>query len=373
MNSPGVARGVSSDRSSSDTATQIRRVVAFGGGHGLFASLRALRRLKLDDSPDQPMEITAVVTVADDGGSSGRIRREFDMLPPGDLRQALVALAGEDSVSARTAALFQHRFVGHGELGGHAVGNLLLAGLTEVTGTTVGALAQAGRMLHTCGQVLPMSGLPLQIEAEVRGADPAEPNERTLVRGQVEVATTKGVVEQVRLSPPQPPACPEALAAIAAADWLIFGPGSWYTSVLPHFLVPELRAAIAASSASRLLTLNLIGDEETVGLSTADLLHTLRQHAPEFRADVVLADPAVVQPVFRAPESATPEVIRSADVAAQTLDPAQDRVAVDPELREVTRQLGAELMVVRVARNDESARHSPAALAAALRTVFDGE
>ncbi len=355
--SPGAAP------SKADASTQTRRIVAFGGGHGLFATLRALRRLKLDDSPEQPMEITAVVTVADDGGSSGRIRREFDMLPPGDLRQALVALAGEDSVSARTAALFQHRFVGHGELGGHAVGNLLLAGLTEVTGATVAALAQAGRILHTCGEVLPMSALPLQIEAEVRGVDPAEPDARSLVRGQVAVATTKGVVEQVWLSPPEPPACPEVLVAVAAADWLVFGPGSWFTSVLPHFLVPELRAAIAASRASRLLTLNLTSDEETVGLSTADLLRTLREHAPEFRADVVLADPAVVQPM----------VALSAVTGAQAHVRTHGPVAVDPRLREATRLLGAELMVVSVARNDGTARHAPAALAAALRTVFDGE
>ncbi len=350
MTSPAAAR------SGAEGRTRTRRVVAFGGGHGLFASLRALRRLKLDDSPDYHMEIPAVVTGADDGGSSGRIRREFDMLPPGDLRQALVALAGEDSVSARTAALFQHRFMGHGELGGHAVGNLLLAGLTEVTGATVAALAQAGRILHTCGQVLPMSALPLHIEADVRGADPMRPDDRTRVRGQVAVATTRGIVEQVRLSPPEPPACPEALTAVAEADWLIFGPGSWFTSVLPHFLVPELRAPIAASPASRLLTLNLIGDEETAGLSTADLLHTLRQHAPEFRADVVLADPMVVQP-------------GAAPVEADN----GDLVAVDPDLRKATRQLGAELMVVPVARNDGTARHAPAALAAALRTVFDGE
>jgi len=344
--------------------SEVRRVVAFGGGHGLFASLRALRRLKLDDSPDPLMEITAVVTVADDGGSSGRIRREFDMLPPGDLRQALVALAGEDRTSAKTAALFQHRFVGHGELGGHAVGNLLLAGLTEVVGSTVAALAQAGRMLHTCGRVLPMSSLPLRIEADVRGAQPGQPSVVSVVRGQVAVATTKGTVEQVRLLPLEPPASSEVLAAIAEADWLIFGPGSWFTSVLPHFLVPELRSAIAASSARRLLTLNLIGDEETVGLSTADLLHTLSQHAPEFRADVVLADPAVVTPLTG--QDACHNAVQAGGHEANAM-------TIDPALREATAALGADLMVVPLARNDGTARHAPAALAAALRAVFDGE
>ncbi|HEX3733015.1 MAG TPA: uridine diphosphate-N-acetylglucosamine-binding protein YvcK [Mycobacteriales bacterium] len=342
----------SSPARSDDGGIATRRVVAFGGGHGLFASLRALRRLKLDESPDQILEITAVVTVADDGGSSGRIRREFDMLPPGDLRQALVALAGEDRVSATTATLFQHRFVGHGELGGHAVGNLLLAGLTEVTGSTAAALAQAGKILHTCGRVLPMSALPLQIEADVRGVDIDQPDTVSVVRGQTAVATTRGMVKQVRLVPAEPPASQEVLAAIANADWLIFGPGSWFTSVLPHFLVPELRDAIKASSASRLLILNLTGDIETIGLSTADLLHSLRHHAPEFRADVVLGDPSV-----------TSDIKSDSDVTKGT--------EVDAALLSATETLGAQLVVAPIARDDGTARHAPAAFAAALRSIFD--
>ena len=181
------------------------------------------------------------------------------------------------------------------------------------------------------------SSLPLQIEADVRGIDPNEPAARRVVRGQVAVATTRGVVEQIRLVPAEPPASAEVLAAISEADWLIFGPGSWFTSVLPHFLVPELRAAIAASGASRMLILNLTGDEETIGLSTADLLRSLSRHAPEFRADVVIADPTVTQPTTS-----------SGSIGPDPIDAA----SIDPSLAEATESLGARLMVTSVARND---------------------
>jgi uncharacterized cofD-like protein len=308
------------------------RVVAFGGGHGLFASLRALRRL--------PVELTAVVTVADDGGSSGRLRAEFGALPPGDLRQALVALAGTTADTELRSTLFQHRFGGEGALAGHAVGNLLLAGLMEVLGGPVPALDQAGRILEARGRVLPMSAEPLHIEADVRGLDPQRPGELSIVRGQSKVAKTPGEVLVVRLVPAAPPACAEALAAVAAADVLVFGPGSWFTSVLPHFLVPELRKAIAASSARRIVTLNLSDEPgETAGWSAEKHLAALVDYAPEFTSDAVLADPRVVRDHTRL------------QVAAESL--------------------GARLVVAPVAVADGSPRHDPAALAAALRSVLE--
>lgn len=147
------------------------RVVAFGGGHGLSASLRALRRC----APKLDLDITAVVTVGDDGGSSGRLRAERGGLPPGDLRQALVALAGDHPATRRSAGLFQHRFAevpgnGSGDgLAGHAVGNLVLCGLMELLGDPVAALEHAGAMLGAVGRVLPMSCQPVGIEAQVRG------------------------------------------------------------------------------------------------------------------------------------------------------------------------------------------------------------
>ncbi|MFC0100334.1 uridine diphosphate-N-acetylglucosamine-binding protein YvcK [Micromonospora marina] len=326
------------------------RVVAFGGGHGLSASLRALRHCV----PELDLDITAVVTVGDDGGSSGRLRAERGGLPPGDLRQALVALAGDHPATRRSAALFQHRFPAAGpqpptlaapvpiavgdSLAGHAVGNLLLHGLTELLGDPVAALDHAGAMLGAVGRVLPMSRQPVGIEARVRGADPEHPDEVSTVRGQHQVAVTSGTVESLRLNPSAPAACAEAVTAVRAADWLIFGPGSWYTSVLPHLLVPGLADAIVSSPARRLVTLNLVAEKETSGLSLPDHLDTLRRYLPELKVDRVLADATAVG------------------------DPAAVERAAE--------SLGARLVLAPVAVLDGTPRHDPAALGAALVPVL---
>ncbi|MEU8265062.1 uridine diphosphate-N-acetylglucosamine-binding protein YvcK [Micromonospora sp. NPDC048999] len=322
------------------------RVVAFGGGHGLSASLRALRHCV----PELDLDITAVVTVGDDGGSSGRLRAERGGLPPGDLRQALVALAGDHPATRRTAGLFQHRFAAAARLPGagadnplvgHAVGNLVLHGLMELVGDPVAALDHAGAMLGAVGRVLPMSCQPVDIEARVRGADPDHPDEVRTLRGQHQVAVTTGRVEALRLAPAAPAACAEALAAVRGADWLIFGPGSWYTSVLPHLLVPELADAIISSPARRLVTLNLVAEKETLGLSLADHLDTLRRYLPELKVDVVLADSKAVG----------------------------DPVAVE----RAAESLGARLVLAPVAVVDGTPRHDPAALGAALVPVLGAD
>ncbi|HET6481117.1 MAG TPA: uridine diphosphate-N-acetylglucosamine-binding protein YvcK, partial [Actinoplanes sp.] len=220
------------------------RVVAFGGGHGLSASLRALR----GRAAELNLDITAIVTVGDDGGSSGRLLAERDaLLPPGDLRQALAALADEQAVTQRTANLLQYRFAeipaggeGPDPLVGHAVGNLLLLGLMEMLGDPVQALDHAAAMVGARGRVLPMARHAIGIEADMRGADPQHPHEIVTVRGQHAVAVAHGHVEAVRIEPADPPVCAQAVAAIEQADWLIFGPGSWFTSVLPHLMVPGL-------------------------------------------------------------------------------------------------------------------------------------
>ncbi|HVE74300.1 MAG TPA: uridine diphosphate-N-acetylglucosamine-binding protein YvcK, partial [Mycobacteriales bacterium] len=252
------------------------RVVALGGGHGLAASLRALRSVTGD--------VTAVVTVADDGGSSGRLRDELGALPPGDLRMALAALAGDGPAETAWRDLLQHRFGGDGPLAGHAVGNLLITGLAQTTQDPVAALRLVGRLLGGTGQVLPMSPVPVEIVADVLGADPAGPHEMSEVVGQVAVATTPGQVVAVRLRPADPPACEEAKRAVLEADWVVFGPGSWFTSVLPHLLVPGLRDALQATNARRLVTLNLAPQPgETAGFSPAAHLEVLRAHAPDLR------------------------------------------------------------------------------------------
>jgi uncharacterized cofD-like protein len=305
------------------------RAVALGGGHGLYVTLRALRLLT-----DQ---VTAVVTVADDGGSSGRLRGELGILPPGDLRMALAALAGEQPDRARWGRLFQHRFGGTGALAGHAVGNLLLAGLIEVLGDPVAALDQACELLGVRGRVLPMSVDPLVIEAEVTGL--GSPGTTSRIRGQVAVASTPGRVRRVWLTPDQPKACDEAVAAVLAADVVLLGPGSWFTSVLPHLMVPELRRALLETTARRMVVLNLKPQPgETTGFSPEQHLEVLRQHAPELRVDVVLADRHAV--------------------------PVPDLLARSAEA------LGARAVLAPVGQPDGSARHNPAALAEAVRSVL---
>ncbi|WP_310963600.1 gluconeogenesis factor YvcK family protein [Nocardioides terrisoli] len=260
------------------------RIVALGGGHGLAASLEALRRVTT--------ELTAVVTVADNGGSSGRLRSEFGVLPPGDLRMALAALCGDDRWGQTWARVLQHRFASDGDLDGHAMGNLLIVSLWELLGDHVLGLDWVAGLLGARGRVLPMSTVPLDIVAEARGLDADSPERTTWVRGQVQVATTPGLVA-VELDPPAPPACPEAVRAVQEADHVVLGPGSWFTSVIPHLLVPDLRTALCRTSASVIVTMNLVAQTgETEGLDPVDHLEALRRHAPDLRIDHVLANPA---------------------------------------------------------------------------------
>lgn len=307
----------------SDPVVTAPRIVALGGGHGLYATLSAARRLSAD--------VTAVVTVADDGGSSGRLRAELGMIPPGDLRMALAALAGEDPRSRLWADVVQHRFGGNGALAGHSVGNLVLAGLTEVLGDPVLALDELGRVLDVAGRVLPMSPVALDIEADVSGLE-EDPRVSRVIRGQVAVATTPGKVRRVRLRPADPPATESAVRAIERADLVVLGPGSWFSSVLPHVLVPDLFAALAATAARKVLVLNL-GPEpgETAGFSAERHLHVLSQHAPGFRVHHVVVDSASVPPgserdhLARAAALFGADVVY-ADVASDTLrthDPAK--------------------------------------------------
>ena len=307
------------------------KVVAFGGGHGLAASLSALRRV----TPD----VTAIVTVADDGGSSGRLHQEFGMLPPGDLRMALAALCGDDDWGTTWARVVQHRFGGTGDLAGHAVGNLLIAGLWDLLGDPVEALDWMARLLRVTGRVLPMAAVPLDIVAAVEGADPAAPDALSQVRGQSAVAVAHGRVRSISLVPADPPAVPDAVAAVLDADWVVFGPGSWFTSVLPHLLVPSLAGALKRSQARKLVALNLVPQPgETDGFSPHRHLEVLADHASSLSFDVVLADAAAVA-------GAEQELAKGADL------------------------LRASLLLADVAA-DDGARHDPVRLAAAFRSAF---
>jgi uncharacterized cofD-like protein len=313
-------------------------VVAFGGGHGLSASLQALRLLVDDLVID---DLTAVVTVADNGGSSGRLRSEFGVLPPGDLRMALAALCGDNQWGDTWARVLQHRFAGQGEMRGHVIGNLLIVGLWEQLGDPVAALDWVGRLLGTSGRVLPMALTPLDVTAEVRGLDPDAPAELTTVRGQVEVATTDGVISSIALDPPDPTPCPQALDAVRSADWVVLGPGSWFTSVMPHLMVPELRRALVETEARIVVSLNVGNEGETHGFGPQDHLAALVEHAPALRIHTVIADRGSVG----------------------------DGLA---ELERAVASYAAALVVDDVARDDGSPRHDPIHLAAAYARVMSG-
>ena len=299
-------------------------VTALGGGHGLSASLSALRRVT--------DRLTAVVTVADDGGSSGRLRHEFDCLPPGDLRMALAALCGDDATGRQWADVLQSRYTGSGPLGGHAVGNLLILGLWQHLDDPVAGLDQVASLLRTRGRVLPMSLSPLTIEADVIGLDPLHPDEMCTLAGQATVAKTRAEVQKIRLVPEDAAACPDALAAVAQSDYVVLGPGSWFTSVLPHLMVPELARAIAECPGRRILTLNIEPADETDGFLASRHLEVLADHCPRLRLDVVIVDPSFA--------------------------------ADDPPLENYARSLGARLLVENVRMRDGSPRHDPHRLAA---------
>ncbi len=301
--------------------------VALGGGHGLSASLRALRSLA--DT------LTAVVTVGDDGGSSGVLRRELGVLPPGDLRMAVAALAGQDAHGRLWSQVVQHRF-DSGTLAGHPVGNLMLVALTERLGDPVAALAAMAELTGGQGVVLPMALEPVDLVADLID----ESGGTSTVIGQVAVANAPGRVGAVSLNPQAPRVCPQAVEAIVGADLVVLGPGSWFTSVVPHLLVPEIHAALVETRAVRVVTLNLVEQEgETAGFSPQNHLEVLATYAPDLRLDAVIADPAGV-----------PDV---------------------DGLREAAATMGAEVILSPVRDPHVPGRHAPIGLAAAYAQAWE--
>jgi uncharacterized cofD-like protein len=240
------------------------KVVALGGGHGLATTLEAARLYA--------GELTAVVSVADDGGSSGRLRQIAGIPAPGDLRRCLVAMASSDSPWARA---FEYRFPA-GDLEGHALGNLLIAGLANVTGDFGEALELASTLLGTVGRVLPATAVPVVLKADVAGTE---------VIGQVNVSASPGAISGVSIVPPDAPVQAEVLAAIEQADQVLVGPGSLFTSVLAVCAVPEIRAALSGRVSGRrdgggiVYVCNLRPQiPETAGFSAADHLRAVLAH-----------------------------------------------------------------------------------------------
>jgi uncharacterized cofD-like protein len=260
-------------------------VAALGGGHGLATTLQAVRRYA--------GRVTAVVSAADDGGSSGRLRETLGIPPPGDLRRCLVALGDPDS---RWARAFEHRFEA-GELEGHPVGNLVIAGLATATGDFTAAVEEAGRLVGAVGRVVPATPSPVVLGAEVEGTGGVT----RVVEGQVKVANAEGIrvvwvapVGAAATAPaPEAVASGEAVDAIVSADQVVLGPGSLYTSVLAVAVVPGIRGALERTTAQKVYVCNLRPQvPETGGFRTADHVRALARHGVE--VDAVVHDPATM-------------------------------------------------------------------------------
>ena len=289
-------------------------------------------------------EITAIVTVADNGGSSGRLRSEFNALPPGDLRMALAALCADDEWGRNWADLMQYRFTSDGDLNGHAVGNLLLAALWDRDGDPIKGLDRVGALLKVVGRVLPMSLTPLEIEGTFKNWQGIQ-----VIRGQKEVAVGKGSLENLALIPPDAKATTEGLASIADADWLTFGPGSWFSSVLPHLLLKEQIEAIVDSRAKKMIFLNLDANpsatgDEFAGSSPAEHLRILRRFAPELGCDIAVVDQSIMT-----------------------------NVDVSSALEVIVKEMGGRLIVADLATSPGSNHHDPRKLVSVFRNIFAGE
>lgn len=243
-------------------------VAAIGGGHGQAAALEAIQSYAGD--------ICALVTVADDGGSSGRLT-SFGIPPPGDVRRCLLALTPEPSLWSE---LFAHRFQG-GDIDDHSLGNLILAALTDIYGDFSSAVATAERMLGALGRVIPVAECPLTLRAVIDDQE---------VVGQVAIARARGRISQLSIDPSDTPASRHALEAVAAADQIVIGPGSLYTSLIPALMVPMLGPAVLASTAQRVFVLNLVDqDGETMGLTGPDHLQALQAHCGVEGPGIVVA------------------------------------------------------------------------------------
>jgi uncharacterized cofD-like protein len=292
-----------------------QKVVAIGGGTGLPHVLRAMK--------PYTSNITAIVTVADDGGSSGRLRREMGVLPPGDLRNNIAALADDENLMTR---LFQYRF-DSGDLGGHAFGNLFIAALSGVTGSLEHALIETERVLNIQGRVLPATLEDVQLAASVRVAGATRPLK---IQGESKISEVGGQIEELHLNPAEVEAYPESVQAILDADLIVIGPGSLYTSILPNLLVKGIADALRATSAFIIYVCNVATQPgETEGYTVAEHVLALEQHVGRGVFQVVLANnsypplPADSNTVFVQPAPAHHEIVQRYEVRYADLTDAE--------------------------------------------------
>lgn len=284
------------------------KVTGIGGGHGLAATLRAARTYAED--------VQAVVTVADDGGSSGRLTRTLGIPPPGDIRNCLVALAGDDDL----AEVYQHRFSA-GPLRGHSVGNLLIAALTEITGDFAAAVGRAGDLLKAEGSVHPATSEILTMEARVEGG---------VVKGQVAVAQAQERIQAVRIEPRDPEANPAAVRAILEADQVVLGPGSLFTSLIATLLVPGIKNALLETDAHRIFVCNnRMQRGETHGLDATAHVEALFAHTGPAAVELVVAQ----SPPWREDHvEVDEEALAALGLEVISADVTDERGAHDPDL-----------------------------------------
>jgi uncharacterized cofD-like protein len=253
------------------------RIVALGGGHGMATLLRGLKA--------HTRNLTAIVTVTDEGGSSGELRRSTGILPPGDIRNCLAALSDDEALIGQ---IFQYRFPEGTGLEGHSLGNLFLTGMTDITGSFEKAVAEAGRVLAVQGKVLPATLHDVQLMGDILSPDAKT---TVLVKGETNVVETVGKVQRVWLEPDNPKAFPPTIQALLGADLIVVGPGSLYTSILPNLLVPEISQAIRASRALKFYVCNVSTQEgETEGYSGGDHIHAIEQHLGGHIFDLIICN-----------------------------------------------------------------------------------
>jgi uncharacterized cofD-like protein len=311
------------------------RFVAIGGGNGLSTLLSGLKRF-VDAAETEPVwldDLSAIVAVTDDGGSSGRLRDELQMLPPGDIRNCMVALSEDSHLLSR---LFQYRFRGEGDLGGHSFGNLFLAAMSEITGDFAEAVKLSSEILASKGHIFPATVADARLAAELEDG--------SIIRGETNISTIGRSLKRLFLEPSSCQPMPEALDAIARADVITIGPGSLFTSLLPPILVEGVADAIAASDATKIFVCNLMTQPgETDGFTARAHLEKIWEYAPQIRFDFVIVNDRPITEEQRRKYniegaeqigvhgSISPEAIEDAEIVYGNLLDDGDKVRHDPE------------------------------------------
>ncbi|HEY3841189.1 MAG TPA: uridine diphosphate-N-acetylglucosamine-binding protein YvcK [Bryobacteraceae bacterium] len=309
------------------------RIVALGGGTGLSTLLRGLKHYAGVQAETQ-VDITAIVTVTDDGGSSGRLRRDFDVLPPGDIRNCMVALSEDAGLLGR---LFQYRFQEGRGLRGHSFGNLFLTALSEITGNFHDAVRHSCEVLAIRGQIFPSTMANCQLEAEL--------DDGSIVSGETRISRSRRRIKRIRLNPRHCRPVPEALDAIAMADLITLGPGSLFTSVIPNLLVSGIPAAIHQSPAVKAYFVNLMWQPgETSEFRASDHVRSILRHAPKLHLDYAILNSRPIRPALR---------VRYARQAAKPVENDAETI----------RKLGIEIVLSDLLEENEKVRHNPAIIA----------